>query len=159
MLDPTCISVFYETRRKLNYFLQLMQTAYRTENFNMSKCPVCREVLGVARATLGCGHVVCVACLVEWGRRANTCPECRAEFASKPSRGAEQHRYVRASALNEVCTTAFTRTMPAGRIDKVRKRILATENAQKQRDILADMVGESVTTAVSLALTWQGSNA
>jgi len=124
----------------------------------MSKCPVCREVMGVARATLGCGHVVCVPCLVEWGRRANTCPECRAEFASKPNCNVKHDAQVGTGVLNEVCTLAFNRAMPAGRIDRIRKQLLGTESAQGQRDQLAKMIGETITVVARIALTWRESN-
>ena len=124
----------------------------------MSKCPVCTEVMGVARATLGCGHVMCVTCLVEWGRRANTCPECRAEFASKPVHSAKQHTQVGGGVLREVSTVAFTKAMPAGEIDRVRKRLIGKGSAQEQRTLLAEVIGESVTTAVRTALTWRESN-
>lgn len=44
-------------------------------------CPICLESVGVARVTLDCGHVHCVACFARWCQTSNKCTCCRREFA------------------------------------------------------------------------------
>jgi hypothetical protein len=44
-------------------------------------CPICLDVVGLARVMLACGHVHCVNCFAKWCRNSNRCSCCRAEFS------------------------------------------------------------------------------
>ena len=44
-------------------------------------CPICLDVIGVAKVTLECGHIHCVRCFARWCQISNKCTCCRADFS------------------------------------------------------------------------------
>ena len=47
----------------------------------MYKCEICKEHKEEkTKVELTCSHYLCKECLIEWEKRSNTCPFCRAIF-------------------------------------------------------------------------------
>ena len=49
-------------------------------------CPICHEFIIDAVVLSECGHTFCKACLSQWINTKHTCPECRANVRTKPTR-------------------------------------------------------------------------
>ena len=43
-------------------------------------CSICMEAVEQPAKLSGCTHVFCKACILEWSKRENSCPNCRAPF-------------------------------------------------------------------------------
>lgn len=43
-------------------------------------CSICMEAVEQPAKLSGCTHVFCKGCILEWSKRENSCPNCRAPF-------------------------------------------------------------------------------
>lgn len=58
---------------------------------SVNECPICFEPITNGRAVLSCNHTFCLDCIIQHGRLTNTCPLCRCEFSTKPSKEKTQN--------------------------------------------------------------------
>lgn len=49
-------------------------------------CPICHDLLIKTVVLSECGHAFCDPCLRQWLQTSRTCPECRAEVKTEPTR-------------------------------------------------------------------------
>lgn len=92
---------YSEFRRKLSKLEEDAARA-RANGFAATSCPVCMEDFkmdtlqseggGLEREFLRCGHTFCTPCINTWLKKKTTCPVCRADVTSTPSRAPSRPR-------------------------------------------------------------------
>lgn len=62
---------------KLKCKLKLQMPKRKREN---TDCSICMGKVETKAKLSGCKHVFCKECILEWAKRENSCPNCRAAF-------------------------------------------------------------------------------
>ena len=89
------------------------------------QCPVCMEIFILA-TSINCGHTFCRDCILDWKKKAKTCPVCRARINQMAS----------STALDQFITEMFGLMDQEGlqrRREFVRERVEKGENEKGKR--------------------------
>ena len=89
------------------------------------QCPICMEIFIIA-TSINCGHTFCRDCILDWKKKAKTCPVCRARINQMAS----------STALDQFITEMFGLLDQEGlqrRREFVRERVEKGEKEKGKR--------------------------